>query len=151
MTAEELHETLGQPTREVSYAKDGVSRLGAHYRHLSSDYLLNLFEAIAAILWPDKFEVVRHIIHMMWEVRGSSLVEKLFIVPASAYIKSRLLKFTTMIQRYVFQHKRAFYAHGCQTWLIKTLRCSRLASIGQMVVRMDAFAERMAAVAGGYA
>lgn len=90
MTDEEKDVSLGQPLRDVGYADDAFRRIKEHSKHTGSNYLLNLFEAVACEFWPDEFETQSHIVYLIWEVLGCTIAEMVFSVLGSSYIRTGL-------------------------------------------------------------
>lgn len=72
---------LAHPLMEVGYSKRSIERLKKHAAHESSNYLMNLFEAIFEVLASDpranfpQIFLEQHIIYLIWRVEQAEISE----------------------------------------------------------------------------
>lgn len=63
-----IHLTTGLqewPLCEYGYSKRPVSRLKDHIKHTNSNYVMNLFEAVASVVYPSQFEIKQYILYLI--------------------------------------------------------------------------------------
>ena len=72
---------LAHPLVEVGYSERSIERLKKHAAHESSNYLMNLFEAIFEVLASDpkanfpQIFLEQHIIYLIWQVEQAEISE----------------------------------------------------------------------------
>ncbi|KAI6915016.1 hypothetical protein KC318_g263 [Hortaea werneckii] len=71
---------------EVGYTHDADVRLKNHQRHTSSNYIMNLFDAILNLLFPQKYLLHQYVIYSCCAAAEVALAESFFSRCADCYI-----------------------------------------------------------------
>ena len=88
LKGEPQDQPLLQPLREAGYSKDGPGRISSHKSHNSSNYLMNLFEAIAAGVFGWDYRNKASIIYLCFEREQAAVGEIVWSCLAQAYTKT---------------------------------------------------------------
>lgn len=82
LTPAQMDESMDQPLRAVGYGKMVTVRKRNHAAHRSSNFLMNLLEAICAVfpnrLGGDLFVMKFEVIFLMWKASQCMLAEEMF-------------------------------------------------------------------------
>ena len=70
---------------KVGYATSPRSRFIAHLEHRSSNYLMNLAEAVFQLLYPNRFELQQHVLFNCWSSAQCWYSEVIFTHLGQAY------------------------------------------------------------------
>ena len=81
------HFPMRQAVIEIGYATNPRRRFKAHLEHPSSNYVMNLAEAVFAHLFPSKFQLLQFVLNNCWEPLQCWLGEIFLTILGQSYIK----------------------------------------------------------------
>jgi len=76
------------PFRYVGYSEQAMCRLDDHQLDQNSNYFKGLVQAIANVLWPDRYGLYQFVIHAVYRHVLASVAEIIFSQLAKAYATS---------------------------------------------------------------
>lgn len=74
-----------QGVNEIGFTKNPKRRLRDHARHTHSNFIMNLMQAIFAVLFPGMFVLSQHVLHVCWRPSHAWLGEIHFTQLCNAY------------------------------------------------------------------
>ncbi|SMY28090.1 unnamed protein product [Zymoseptoria tritici ST99CH_1A5] len=155
------------PLVEIGYTQDTEARLKAHLNHTNSNYIMNLMDAVANMLWPDRFKIHQFVIFLCTHTEQAVIAEILFTRLTHGYITNgggftyyaagrsndsarnpssvEGAKWEANARRKKEQANKAAQAIGAK---IKSIR-EKVAYLGLLEGALKAFTETIQSVAGG--
>lgn len=87
MQGQPFHAPLNVPVIEIGFSNDPEKRLRQHRHHESSNYLMNLAEAVFAVEYPGCFQLQQHIIYACFRPIQTWLSEIALTQLAQGYVE----------------------------------------------------------------
>lgn len=81
------HVPLSSPVDEVGFSNDPRRRLAQHRKHESSNYLMNLSEALFEYVWPGKFRLQQCTIYSCWTSEQCWMSEIFLTLLSQGYVQ----------------------------------------------------------------
>lgn len=76
------------PFREVGYTDNSMVRLEQHRKHNSSNFLMNLIQAICGVEFVSKFTLDQYVVARLWEAEQATVGEIIVTRIADGYVDS---------------------------------------------------------------
>lgn len=77
---------LEGPLCEIGWSINLEKRMASHAKHVQSNFIMNLFEAICGILFPGRFRIRQNIIYLCWQPTQPGPAEVFFTRVCQGYI-----------------------------------------------------------------
>lgn len=120
---EKMDDPLDVPFVEIGYSNDMPTRFDNHRSHSSSSSILNLFEAICHLQWPDEFNLWQFVIHCCCKPDRVALGEIFFTQLCEGYIHNAGGFSTYPAGRSVFSAYNQEYGGWAEAdeWVVKNM------------------------------